>query len=201
MKKLLMLVPALFLLSFTSPPETVLSKAEKDKAIMHLKDTKAKLLSAVKGLSDAQLNWKPDGDTWSVAECVEHLAISEGAIFGIVQGTLKDSPDPAKRSEVKFSDDQVIGLIEDRSTKVKTRPNLEPTQSLGDFKATLKAFKTGRKKSIKYVKKTEDDLRNRYFTFPFGTVDSYQVVLFLSGHTGRHIAQIEEVMANPAFPK
>ena len=48
---------------------------------------------------------------------------------------------------------------------------------------------------------TEDDLRNRYFDFPFGKADSYQIILFLSGHTKRHTDQIKEVIANEKFPQ
>ncbi len=48
---------------------------------------------------------------------------------------------------------------------------------------------------------TEDDLRNHYAKFPFGVMDSYQVLLFMSAHTERHIYQIEEVKADPNLPK
>ncbi|NJK84394.1 MAG: DinB family protein, partial [Saprospiraceae bacterium] len=29
-----------------------------------------------KGLNEAQLNWKPNADKWSVAECLQHLIIT-----------------------------------------------------------------------------------------------------------------------------
>jgi hypothetical protein len=35
---------------------------------------------------------------------------------------------------------------------------------------------------------------------PFGTIDGLQILLFMSGHTERHVAQMEEVMANENFP-
>ncbi|HCO82594.1 MAG TPA: DinB family protein, partial [Arenibacter sp.] len=46
----------------------------------------------------------------------------------------------------------------------------------------------------------QDDLRNRYQQLPFGTVDAYQILLFMSGHTERHIKQMEEVMDDEDFP-
>jgi len=36
---------------------------------------------------------------------------------------------------------------------------------------------------LKFIKEPKDDLRNRYFDFPFGKLDAYQIVLFMSGHT------------------
>ena len=105
------------------------------------------------------------------------------------------------RSEVKMSDDDVIGLIQNRDQKVKTRPDLVPTNRFGSYDESLTEFKEKRKSNMKYVKSTEDDLRNRYFDFPFGKVDSYQIVLFMSGHTKRHTDQIKEVMASAGFPE
>ena len=180
--------------------QTGLDKAERKKASTSLKSTYATLLQSVKGLSDEQLNFKADPESWSVAECVEHLAISEKAIFGIVQQTLQAEADPSQREMVKLSDDDILAFIQDRSTKIKTQPNLEPKNSYGSYSAAMADLKAERKKNIKYVKKTSDDLRNHFFDFPFGKVDSYQIILFMSGHTSRHTKQIEEVMANEGFP-
>jgi len=68
----------------------------------------------------------------------------------------------------------------------------------------LKEFLAKREPNTQYVNTTADDLRNHFFTFPveaLGTVDSYQLFLFMAGHTKRHTLQIEEVKSNPAFPK
>lgn len=201
MKRFLLSTLSLAFISTITFAQTTISKEERSKAIDHLKKTNVELLKTVKGLSEAQLNYKPTADAWSVAECVEHIAISETNIFGIVQMTLKNDPDPSMRSEVKMSDEQLVGVIESREQKVKTRPEFEPSNKFGSYDATLMEFKNKRKSNMKFVKSSEDDLRNRYFDFPFGKVDAYQVVLFMSGHTKRHTDQIKEVMASEGFPK
>ncbi|MEP5612866.1 MAG: DinB family protein [Cyclobacteriaceae bacterium] len=200
MKRVLLSMVSIALLSSVAFAQTTLSKEERSKAIEHLKNTNAELLKTVKGLSEEQLNYKPTEDSWSVANCVEHLAISENNIFGIVQMTLQSDPDPSLRSEVKMSDDQVIGLIQSREQKVKTRTEFEPTNKYGGYDGSLAEFKTKRKENMKYVKSSQDDLRNRYFDFPFGKVDAYQVIIFMSGHTKRHTDQIKEVMASAGYP-
>lgn len=178
-----------------------ITKEEKKKALDDLKTTQGELLKTVKGLSEAQLNFKASPESWSIAECVEHITISENSIFGIVEMTLKNDPDPSKRDSLAMTDDQLVGMISSRERKVKTRKEFEPSGKFGDHQATLEAFKSKRKSNMNYVKSTEDDLRNRYFDFPFGKADSYQVILFLSGHTKRHTDQIKEVIANSNFPK
>lgn len=203
MKKLtttLFVCIACLLISF-KPAGQALTKEERKVATEALLSSQKTLLKAIKGLSEEQLNFKPSEDAWSIAECVEHIAISETNIFGIVQMTLQEEPNPERRSEVKMTDDQVLNLIEDRTNKVKTRPEFEPTSKFGSFEGSVKEFETKRKSNIEFVNSTNEDLRNRYFEFPFGLVDSYQVVLFMAGHNNRHTKQIEEIKANANFPK
>lgn len=202
MKKTTILISclALFVMNTAVVAQTELTKDERSKALDHLKSSQKELLKTVKGLSETQLNYKPTPETWSIAECIEHIAISEKNIFGIVQMTLQNEPDPSKRSEVKMTDDQLVGMISSREQKVKTRPNFEPKENFGSYEGSVNEFKTQRKSNLSFVKSTKDDLRNRYFEFPFGKVDSYQVILFMSGHTTRHTDQIKEVMDNEGFP-
>lgn len=201
--RLILLIPALLLMNFrTATPE--LTSAERKVALDYLKSTKDDLLKSIKGLSEAQLNFKSSPESWSVAECVEHIAISETNIFGMIMGTLKEEANPARRSEVKAADDAIFKTITDRSYKVQTQEAFTPTGKFGSFKGTVKEFESKRDETIKYIKSTNDDLRNHFFTFPveaLGTMDSYQLFLFMTGHTKRHTLQIEEVKSNPAFPK
>ena len=157
-------------------------------------------MKVVKDLSDEQLNFRSDEESWSVAECVEHIAASEQSFFDLVEMTLKTDPDPSLRSEVKLSDQEVIGIMENREQKVKTRPDLEPTDRYTGFDNSIDEFKSKRKSIIKYIKTTNDDLRNRYFDFPFGKVDSYQILLLISAHVTRHTKQIQEIIANSNYP-
>lgn len=201
MRKLFALLPVLLLLSFTTTHDP-LSKKDKKFALNYFKQTKKDLQDAVKNLSDAQLNWKPADSVWSIAECIEHIALSEKNIFDYAQGSLKEAANPDKRKDLKFASDQdVIKLITDRSFRVKTREGFIPSNQFGSAQKSLDVFVERRNGLIDYVKKTDDDLRNHFINSPFGLVDTYQFLIFLSGHTKRHTLQIEEVKANPGFPK
>lgn len=178
-----------------------ISDQERKRALNHLKQTQSELSELVKGLSDEQANYKPSEEQWSIAECLEHIAISEQNLMGMIENSLQSDPDPSKRTEVAMSDDQILGLITSREQKVKTRKEFEPTNSFGDFTGTLKTFKQRRKSTMKFVKSTDLNLRNYYMQFPFGLIDSYQGVLFLSGHTKRHTDQIREIMQTEAYPQ
>lgn len=181
-----------------------ITDAERKAAIKNLKTTQKDLLSSIRGLSTEQLNFKSSPESWSIAECVEHIAISETNIFqGMIQGTLKAEATPEKRSEVKLSGDGVYDAIVDRTYKVKTQEAFVPTGKFGTHDATVAEFLNKRKANIEYLETISDDLHGHYFTFPveaLGTVDSYQLFYFMSGHSKRHTLQIEEVKSNAAFP-
>lgn len=191
----------LSLFTFRGAAQTQLTEEEREKAIAYLEKTKSDLHTAVNGLTEEQLNFKATRESWSVAQCVEHIAKTENALFGIVNASLKTKPDPSLRKEVKMTDEEMVSLIIDRSTKVKAREDLQPKNEFGSSEATLKAFNESRDSHIEFVKTTNEDLRNRYFDFPFGKFDIYQVVLFLSGHAERHTKQIAEIKEEGNFPK
>lgn len=200
MKKLLLPFLVFLLISFNTM-DTQLTPEERKKAAGELTKTENHLLKTVKGLSEAQLNFKSSPDSWSVADCVEHLTISENSFDQMVKGSLEVPSDPTKKSEVNMTDDQILTMISSREKKVKTPESFEPSGKFGTYEETLKAFKSKREEHIVYIETTEEDLRNHYAKFPFATLDAYQVFLFMSGHTERHVKQMEEVMADPNFPK
>lgn len=195
--RLVLLLPVIMLLSFTKA-NPGLTSAEREFAMKHLNETKANLLKSVKGLSDTQLNFKATPESWSIAECVEHIAKSENIIWGMVEGPLKS---PATEAKNAMTDEALVGMITNRDQKIKTKEIFEPTGAYGSTKEALKEFTTKREEHIKYVQGTSEELRMHFNDMPFGKMDTYQAIIFMSGHTARHTAQIDEVKANANFPK
>jgi hypothetical protein len=185
-----------------SPAKNAPTKKERQYAIKFLKETENDVLDKVKGLSEAQLKFKPGPDRWSVEECLKHIAVTEQALWQMASNTMQQPANPDKRSEIKMTDDQLISMIESRTKKVQTMDQFKPENT--PFKSSedaIASFRENREKLIMYVKSTQDDLRDHVATMPFGMVDCYQVILFIGAHSNRHAQQIAEVMADPAFPK
>ncbi len=200
MKRLVLPFVCMLLLSF-STSESGLTEEERELAASEMSNSYAHLLIALHNLSENQLNYKMTPDSWSIAECVEHIAISEDTFSGMLQGLLETEADPANRDKVSVKDKDLIAMMVDRTTKVQTQKPFEPTGKYGSHEATLDAFKTARMKNIDFMKTSDADFRNRVQQFPFGTVDAFQVVLFMSAHSERHIRQIEEIKYSVDFPK
>jgi uncharacterized damage-inducible protein DinB len=204
MKKLLLFAFVLSALTFTSfrlAPGT-LSADERKFAIDYYQKTRARLLKDVKSLSEAQLNFKTDSTRWSVYQCTEHIALAESMIWQWIQMTEQQPATPEKRSEVKVTLDQLMKGTLDRSQKFKAPEMLQPEAKFPDTKTALEAFLVRRDSTIAYIKTTQDDLKDHFITHPVaGTMDLYQALVMLAAHSERHTMQIEEVMADPKFPK
>ena len=179
-----------------------LTTQEREYAIKLSKDTESGVVNSVKGLSAAQLKFKASPEKWSVEECVKHIAASETNLWAMVEKSLKQPANPEKRSEIKFTDEQLVKAVEDRTQKSKTFEALEPANS--PFKTldeALTSFKQNREKLIAFIKSTNQDLRDHVSVESIGSFDAYQFILLIAAHSNRHTQQIDEVKANINFPK
>jgi hypothetical protein len=184
-------------------PATPLSAEEREAALKSLQTTHDAFLQSIAGLSEAQWKFKPAPDRWSVAEVAEHIAVSESTIFGMVQSKVMTSPAaPEKRTEVAGKDETVLKMVPDRSHKAQAPEFLKPTNRWATQAELSKAFEDSRKATMDYVRSTNDDLRDHFGPHPLlGPLDGYQWILLISAHSERHTKQIEEVKADPNFPK
>jgi DinB superfamily len=202
MKRLLLLTAFFAATAFTHPTADGLTGAERKFALDNLQRTKDRFLSDVKGLSAAQLSFKADTSRWSIAQCIEHIALSENLMWQWEQGIMKQPAAPEKKSLEKYTDDQIMKGMVDRSHKFKAPEMLQPTGRFATSDAAIQAYTNRRDSTMEYVKTTTDDLKNHFTEHPaFGTIDTYQLLLMLAEHCERHTLQIEEVKAAPGFPK
>jgi hypothetical protein len=187
----------------TSEAQRTLTPEERAAALKSLQATHDAFLQSIAGLSEKQWTFKSAPDRWSIAEVSEHITVAEGMLLELVQEKIMSGPaTPEKRAEVKVTDVQILTLIPDRSHKVQAPDFLKPTGRFATREQTVQAFEQARKTTMDYVRTTNDDLRDHFAPHPMlGTMDAYQYILLISAHSERHTKQIEEVKADPNFPK
>ena len=176
---------------------------DRSKALSHLHATRKVFLDSIEGLSEAQWNFKPAPDRWSIAECAEHIAVSEDSLFETVTAILKSPPDAAdKRALTKGKDELIVKMLQDRSRKVKAPEFLLPKQRWPGRAELTAHFKASRDRNIAWIRDTQDDLRAHLMEHPvLKELDAYQAILFVSAHSERHTLQLNEVKTDPNFPK
>jgi len=189
---------ALALVAISTAQAQELSKADRDRALQYLESTRKNIEDATRGLTDAQWNFKPSPFKWSVAQVMEHIAASEDLLRGLAQQVMKG---PAPDQDLKANDARVLTLVPDRANKVEAPKPLRPTNRFDSPAASLSHFLESRAKTIEFLKNTPD-LRAHAIDSPiFGKLDAYQYILVIAAHSERHTKQLNEVKADPKFPK
>jgi len=175
-----------------------LAANERDFLISHLEKSRQEFLRSIEGLSKEQWTHKPAGGGWSIADCAEHLTVTEDAIFNMVtQQFLKAPIREGVVRKAQADDEKVIARMLDRSQKAKAPEMLHPTGKWPTADAIKTAFNERRNRSITFVRSTQEDMRGRVA----GSMDTYQYFVMMSGHTLRHTAQLNEVKQDAGYPK
>lgn len=189
--------------STPTPAAATLTAAERERLVADLEQTRRAFLASVQGLSDAQVNFRPAPGRWTVAEVAEHIALSEQRLLGNVTEKVLRSPPPPELSTPGPRDDETVRkAVTDRTNRRQAPEVLRPTGRFPTLAATLMAFQSGRDQTVAFAQTTQDDLRAHGSPHPvLKLLDGYQWLLLLSAHCARHTAQIEEVKADPAFPR
>jgi len=77
-----------------------MTDSEREFATKQLLEGRDAVLRAIAGLAEDQLHFKPRAEDWSIADCVEHLAVTEDLMFALLaNGTANPNGvplDPAK---------------------------------------------------------------------------------------------------------
>ncbi len=179
-----------------------LTQGERNRLLSELHATRKQFLDAIEGLSPAQWKFKPAPERWSIAECAEHIALSEDSLYEMLIGKLlKAPPQPVDRKQAAKLDEQILNRMADRSQKAQAPGELQPKGRWKDAATIAAHFRESRERLLEYVRTTQDPLRAHRLTLGGEHLDGYHWVMLIAGHTARHVDQINEVKSSPGFPK
>lgn len=181
---------------------TTMSKEDRAKVLKLLQDSHQETLDAIKDLSEAQWNYKPAPDKWSVGEVAEHIWLAESLLFGAMENALKTPENPNWEEQTKGKNERVVNILTNRTGKAQAPETIKPT---GKTRAEImKGLAEVRAKSVKFARETQAAMNSHTLDHPFkvfGTLSAYQWLLYIPAHNLRHNQQIAEVKAAPGFPK
>ena len=90
MKNLLLflfILPTYFISAQTTETaEKKLVFHDKEFLLDYYQQTMDNLTKSISGLSEAQMQFHPSAEKWSVSQCVEHIIATENMIFGMLKG-------------------------------------------------------------------------------------------------------------------
>lgn len=161
-----------------------------------------RLEQRVSDLTPMQQRFKTSPEKWSVAEVVEHLALIEEKLSGMIAMLIKRAAEAQNHYPTVFAPvslDRFGGLVTERVEA----PQMMRPSGLASIHASLAKLRDSRTTLVKLRPEIEmHDLAATAFPHPlFGALNVYEWLLFIGLHEERHRKQIEHVIRARDFPK
>ena len=160
-------------------------------------------------LSAEQLNWKPSEPEWSIAQCFEHLIVTNGLYFPNIQKVIDGKHRNNAFSKIPFGTDLIAFAMKNsldpkQSRKMKTFKIFQPSESsvsatiIEDFAANQRELS-----DLAFAARSFD-VNGIRIAEPLSTalnlrlIDAFEI---LSMHCRRHFDQAKRVIESEAFPR
>ena len=177
-----------------------LSLEQRSNAMKYLTETRDAVERSVNSLTEAQWNFKPSAERWSILDVLEHLVIFDTYTYQVIR-SMKDLPPDESTHDPLEIEHFLLRTISDRSKKLQSPVPGHPT---GRWKSTeaIEQFLLARARIQELLEKSPY-LRGRIVPNPLYSSpnwDGYSWIIASALHSARHIMQIEELKSDPSFP-
>ena len=165
--------------------------ADKKEIACVLQDGVDALAAALRGVDEVMATLRPHPESWSVLECVEHIALTEEALLArLREARSADESREDRARETRFQE-LALNRLRRIDAPEPVIPKLGP-QSLAE---TCERFETVRRQTLSYVEEFEGDLRWWLTVHPLITrpVNCYEMLLLIALHPKRHAQQIADI--------
>lgn len=162
-------------------------------------NTREKLNETISGLSEAELNFRPGEDSWTITELVEHLAKTEASLVPLVFRLLKNAEADENAAKSDGTINPPISLVEQRekaSTMKMQAPEMIRPEGAATIAESLEKL-AGSRATISNLRPRLEAVDSSATAFPhpfFGKLNLYQWLAFIGLHEARHLAQIEKIL-------
>lgn len=169
----------------------------------------ARARQLVNGLSEAQLNWKPAPDSWSMAQCLEHLtAATEGFDQYFEKAIASGGEKRSVAGAIPYRPTRLGGwlirqLVPEATRKVPAPKIFRPAES-SSIAGALERFLQQQERFVRFVKDTAGiDYNKTKLRSPVTPLIRYSLAdafVLTVVHGRRHLGQAERVRETPGFP-
>ena len=158
------------------------------------------------GLSADQINWKPSTDSWSIAQCAEHLIKTNDLYIGRVEEALDSTYQPKFLEKVPVLKSLTAGLLLwgiTTTKKLKAPVIFLPSSSevnpsvISDFIRQHSKMKLLMQRAIPLKAEAKTITSPASPVMVFRLIDIFRISAI---HSQRHIQQALRVKNNPNFP-
>lgn len=163
----------------------------------------------VSGLSEAQLNWKPAPDKWSIAQCLDHLAVTSkkfDAYFtvALARGREKWPASTAPAYRPSRMGGWLIKQVTPETGRNLPAPKVFRPSESSTIQGALESFLKQQERFLAFVRETAgidyNKTRLRSPVTPlmrYSLADAFVITVV---HGQRHLAQARRVCETSGFP-
>ena len=183
--------------------------AELERLIGQISVIKQDAEGLLHGLSDAQFNWSPGDGQWSIAQCIDHLNVSnrqfsklleDGVARGRAAGQLSDGPYSysfLSRAFLRLNEPPVKRKFKAPGAFRPSSGPLSPERVVPDFFALhdrlIEIIQSANGLDLAAIKVPSPV--TRLLKFNLG-----MMFWILAAHDRRHLWQVRQIRGNPGFP-
>src|SRR6266508_2920326 len=110
-------------------PDPKMTRVERAEIIDLLNKTEKEFLQAVESLTDQQWAFKAAPERWSIAECAEHIVLSEALMFDLATKSVAGPADEKWEATLNKTN-MLRRALPDRSTKVDAPAAIKPQRAM-----------------------------------------------------------------------
>lgn len=160
-------------------------------------------------LSEAQLNWQPNAESWSVGACLEHLIKTNDEMLGAAQshidGTHKKTILERLALGSNYFGNYILKAVQPENKSKGKAPKVFRPIASNVSADVVERFVANQQKIIELMKASDKlDLEKTIVTSPaasFVTYSLFNAYKIVVTHERRHFRQAQNVMKLPEFPK
>jgi DinB superfamily len=158
---------------------------------------RAQLKETVSNLTDEQANFLPEGEKWTAANIVEHLAMVEYGmtqIFGKLLSKAQENGGKAS-GEAKISEEFLQKLVQGREQKFQAPERVHPSGQVSIAESLAKMDEN--RQRLEELRPIFESVECADYKFPhpaFGELTAHEWLALLGGHEMRHLKQIEKLL-------
>jgi hypothetical protein len=191
--------------TFTEPeiPVELREQLERIEAI------KRDSMELVEGLTDEQLNWRPDATRWSIGQCLKHVILSGAPNLSRLDALIEEARQRERTGQARFRQGIVArwfirSMEPPPRFKAKTFRSMEPLEAVNgstlirEFTEFHEALAL-RLRAMRGVDPDRARMASPFFRplrFTLG-----QTMALLVVHARRHLWQARQVLQHPSFPR
>jgi hypothetical protein len=163
----------------------------------------------IAGLTDAQFNWRPAPDQWSIAECLDHLTVTNRELIRPLGAGIMDARAKGWLGRGPFRHGWLIGkFIRSMEPPVKRRfkaPRIFKPRSAMPLEEVAREFFETQGEVLRLINEANGvNLARVKITSPVTSWVKYslgQAFDLIATHERRHLWQAREVKGHAAFPR